>query len=168
MLFIWSDAKRTSNLKDHGFDFADAPRVFEESTYPFEDDRFLYGEQRFVTLGLLAGIQKTNMKSALSHSAKRPGAKPKSISMQSKTDWARMKAKGNIAIAEEHPEADIKHIVRAWCGVVLCRYQRRRRYRCAWIMTCSSGSRRKDQAIKRGSTPFSARSVMRRSKSAPR
>ena len=25
-------------------------------TYTFEDDRFSYGEQRFVTLGLLAGI----------------------------------------------------------------------------------------------------------------
>lgn len=25
-------------------------------TYTFEDDRFAYGEQRFVTLGLLAGI----------------------------------------------------------------------------------------------------------------
>ena len=26
------------------------------ATYTFEDDRFSYGEQRFVTLGLLAGI----------------------------------------------------------------------------------------------------------------
>ncbi len=56
MQFGWSDAKRISNLKDHGLDFADAARVFEGSTYTFEDDRFLYGEQRFVTLGLLAGI----------------------------------------------------------------------------------------------------------------
>ncbi len=34
----------------------DAARVFEGATYTFEDDRFSYGEQRFVTLGLLAGI----------------------------------------------------------------------------------------------------------------
>jgi uncharacterized DUF497 family protein len=43
-------------LKAHGLDFVDAPRVFEGATFTFEDDRFPYGEQRFVTLGLLAGI----------------------------------------------------------------------------------------------------------------
>jgi hypothetical protein len=32
------------------------PRVFDGATYTFEDDRFSYGEQRFVTLGLLAGV----------------------------------------------------------------------------------------------------------------
>lgn len=30
--------------------------VFEGVTFTFEDDRFSYNEQRFVTLGLLAGI----------------------------------------------------------------------------------------------------------------
>jgi uncharacterized DUF497 family protein len=44
------------SLKTHGLDFVDAPRVFEGATYTFEDDRFSYGEQRFVTLGLLAGM----------------------------------------------------------------------------------------------------------------
>lgn len=34
----------------------DASRVFEGATFTFEDDRFAYGEQRFETLGLLAGI----------------------------------------------------------------------------------------------------------------
>lgn len=43
-------------MKAHGLDFVDAARVFEGATYTFEDDRFSYGEQRFVTLGLLAGI----------------------------------------------------------------------------------------------------------------
>jgi uncharacterized DUF497 family protein len=56
MEFTWSEAKRSANLKAHGLDFVDAPRVFEGTTYTFEDDRFSYGEQRFVTLGLLAGI----------------------------------------------------------------------------------------------------------------
>jgi uncharacterized DUF497 family protein len=45
-----------ANLRAHGLDFVDAPRVFEGATYTFEDDRFSYGEQRFVTLGLLAGM----------------------------------------------------------------------------------------------------------------
>jgi uncharacterized DUF497 family protein len=56
MRFTWSERKRATNLKDHGLDFVDAPRVFEGLTYTFEDDRFDYGEQRFETLGLLAGV----------------------------------------------------------------------------------------------------------------
>ena len=56
MEFTGSKAKRAANLKAHGLDFIDAPRVFEGVTFTFEDDRFSYGEQRFVTLGLLAGV----------------------------------------------------------------------------------------------------------------
>ena len=56
MRFTWSERKRAINLKEHGLDFIDASRVFEGLTFTFEDDRFAYGEQRFVTLGLLAGV----------------------------------------------------------------------------------------------------------------
>ena len=56
MRFTWSERKRAINLKEHGLDFIDAPRVFEGLTFTYEDDRFAYGEQRFVTLGLLAGV----------------------------------------------------------------------------------------------------------------
>jgi uncharacterized DUF497 family protein len=56
MRFSWSEVKRRSNLSDHGLDFVDAPRVFEGLTYTFEDNRFDYGEERFVTLGLLDGV----------------------------------------------------------------------------------------------------------------
>jgi uncharacterized DUF497 family protein len=56
MRFTWSERKRATNIEDHGLDFIDAPRVFESMTYTFEDDRFDYGEQRFETLGLLAGV----------------------------------------------------------------------------------------------------------------
>jgi hypothetical protein len=55
MRFTWSEAKRKTNLKNHGLDFRDASRVFEGLTFTFEDDRFDYGEHRFVTLGLLNG-----------------------------------------------------------------------------------------------------------------
>lgn len=61
MAFTWSKAECTTNLKTHGLDFADAPRVFEGLTFTYEDDRFAYGEQRFVTLGLLAGIPVSNV-----------------------------------------------------------------------------------------------------------
>ncbi|TMH27787.1 MAG: BrnT family toxin [Betaproteobacteria bacterium] len=53
MRFTWSDAKRKLNIEQHGFDFIDAPRVFDGPTYTYEDDRFNYSEQRFVTLGTL-------------------------------------------------------------------------------------------------------------------
>jgi uncharacterized protein len=56
MEFSWSERKRSLNLKQHGLDFVDAVAVFQGLTFTFEDDRFSYKEQRFVTLGLLAGI----------------------------------------------------------------------------------------------------------------
>ena len=56
MRFTWSPAKRLSNLRQHGLDFLDTPRVFEGATFTFEDDRVAYREQRFVTLGLFAGV----------------------------------------------------------------------------------------------------------------
>jgi uncharacterized DUF497 family protein len=56
MRFTWDERKRKSNLRDHGLDFVDVPRVFEGSTFTFEDDRFDYQERRFVTLGFLGGV----------------------------------------------------------------------------------------------------------------
>ena len=56
MRFTWDERKRRSNLKEHGFDFIDALDVFEGPTFTYEDDRFEYREQRFVTLGFLGGV----------------------------------------------------------------------------------------------------------------
>ena len=56
MRFTWSDSKRKSNLQQHGLGFIDAPRVFDGLIYTYEDDRFDYSEQRFVTLGVLKGV----------------------------------------------------------------------------------------------------------------
>ena len=53
MRFIWHEPKRQANLKKHGVDFIDSERVFAGPTFTFEDDREDYGEQRWVTLGLL-------------------------------------------------------------------------------------------------------------------
>ena len=52
-MFTWDEPKRRANLRKHGFDFRDAEQVFEGVTYTYEDDRLAYGEERFVTLGLL-------------------------------------------------------------------------------------------------------------------
>lgn len=56
MQFSWSERKRRSNIREQGLDFVDAPRAFGGVTYTFEDDRLVYREQRFVTLGLLSGV----------------------------------------------------------------------------------------------------------------
>ncbi len=55
MKFTWDEAKRQSNLVKHGLDFADASAVFAGITLTFEDDRFDYGEHRFITLGMSRG-----------------------------------------------------------------------------------------------------------------
>ena len=53
MRFEWDDAKRRSNLLKHGFDFVGIAEVFEGDTVTILDDRFDYGEKRFITLGTL-------------------------------------------------------------------------------------------------------------------
>lgn len=53
MKFIWHEPKRQSNLKKHGIDFANAESIFAGPTFTFEDDREVYGERRWVTIGLL-------------------------------------------------------------------------------------------------------------------
>lgn len=54
MRYSYDPAKRRSNLRKHGLDFDHASTVIEsERTVTFEDGRADYGEQRFITLGLL-------------------------------------------------------------------------------------------------------------------
>ena len=53
-MFAWGDTKRRANLKKHGIDFVDAEKIFRGPTLTAEDTREAYGEQRFLTLGLLA------------------------------------------------------------------------------------------------------------------
>jgi uncharacterized DUF497 family protein len=52
MKIAWDEAKRRTNLRKHGLDFADAEEAFAGITYTIEDRRFDYGERRFITLRL--------------------------------------------------------------------------------------------------------------------
>jgi uncharacterized protein len=52
-MLSWDERKRLSNLRKHGIDFRDAPKIFRGFTLTAEDDRESYGEPRFLTLGLL-------------------------------------------------------------------------------------------------------------------
>jgi uncharacterized DUF497 family protein len=53
MRFSWHEPKRQTTLQKRGLDFAQAEQLFAGPTFTFEDDRRDYGEQRWVTLGLL-------------------------------------------------------------------------------------------------------------------
>ncbi|MBC6454529.1 MAG: BrnT family toxin [Hormoscilla sp. SP5CHS1] len=55
MEFEWDEAKRFANIDKHGIDFIDASSVFNGDTATVEDNRYNYGEQRFVTFGILQG-----------------------------------------------------------------------------------------------------------------
>jgi uncharacterized protein len=55
MRFEWDEAKRRSNIRQHGIDFVDVDEVFAGETITFLDDRYDYGETRFLTFGLLWG-----------------------------------------------------------------------------------------------------------------
>jgi uncharacterized DUF497 family protein len=53
MKFTWDEVKRRTNLIRHGLDFARAEDVFRGVTFTFEDERFEYTDQRFITIGML-------------------------------------------------------------------------------------------------------------------
>lgn len=54
-MLIWDEAKRLSNLQDHGFDFAGADAIFDGPVWSYQDDREAYGEQRINLVGWLNG-----------------------------------------------------------------------------------------------------------------
>jgi hypothetical protein len=53
--FEWDDTKRKLNIKKHGIDFINASMIFDSYTLTIKDDRYDYGEERFVTFGILEG-----------------------------------------------------------------------------------------------------------------
>lgn len=53
MRFTWDKRKCAVNLRKHGIDFAHAATIFRGFTLTAEDVREPYGEQRFLTLGML-------------------------------------------------------------------------------------------------------------------
>ena len=53
MRFTWDENKRKANIMKHGLDFANAQTVFAGPTFTIPDSRFDYGEERFVSIGLL-------------------------------------------------------------------------------------------------------------------
>jgi hypothetical protein len=54
MNITFDPTKRDRTLAERGLDFADAAQVFAGLTFTMKDDRFDYGEDRFITAGMLA------------------------------------------------------------------------------------------------------------------
>lgn len=55
MNFEWDDHKNSINIAKHGFDFADASRIFDAPMCVGLDRREDYGEDRWVGIGCLDG-----------------------------------------------------------------------------------------------------------------
>jgi uncharacterized protein len=49
--FEWDDKKRLSNLQKHKIDFVRACQIFDGFTVDFEDNRYDYGEDRYIAVG---------------------------------------------------------------------------------------------------------------------
>lgn len=52
MKFEWDEDKRQSNIRKHGIDFQEAHEIFDNPMLRRIDDRFNYGEDRWVALGM--------------------------------------------------------------------------------------------------------------------
>lgn len=55
MKIAFDASKRLTTLEERGLDMADAAEVFEGDHLTVENDRFAYGEARYITVGFLAG-----------------------------------------------------------------------------------------------------------------
>ena len=55
-MLVWDPATRLTNLRKHGIDLIDAEKIFRGFTLTAEDRREAYGEQRFLTLGMLEDL----------------------------------------------------------------------------------------------------------------
>lgn len=85
MNFEWDERKNELNIDKHGFDFADAYRVFDLPMAVDLDERSDYGEDRWIGTGLLDGrivvvvytqpdegtIRIISLRKALSHERRR-------------------------------------------------------------------------------------------------
>ncbi len=56
MRYEWDEAKRQSNIQKHGIDFVGIEKVFAGKTVTILDDRFDYGESRFITFGAYSAV----------------------------------------------------------------------------------------------------------------
>ena len=56
MEFDWDEEKNRRNIEKHGLSFGDAKRIFDGFTVDLPDERFDYGEERIISIGLLDNV----------------------------------------------------------------------------------------------------------------
>jgi len=56
MNFEWDEVKNETNIQRHAIDFADVPALFNTLLLTELDDRFDYGENRWLSIGLLGQV----------------------------------------------------------------------------------------------------------------
>jgi uncharacterized DUF497 family protein len=54
-VFEWDAWKNDENVRKHGFDFEDAPEIFDSPMLVLLDTREDYGEDRWIGIGILLG-----------------------------------------------------------------------------------------------------------------
>ena len=59
MRFEWDPAKRKENLRRHGVDFKVVSKIFEGPLLERQDNRFDYGETRWIAIGVVNAIELT-------------------------------------------------------------------------------------------------------------
>jgi uncharacterized protein len=55
MRFEWDEAKNRTNIRKHGFDFAEAEEMFRGVLLVRPDTREDYGEERWLGIGMIRG-----------------------------------------------------------------------------------------------------------------
>ncbi|MCM0081867.1 BrnT family toxin [Geomonas sp. Red32] len=53
MIIEFDSVKRDKTLQERGLDFAEAAKIFDGLHFNARDDRFDYGEERFISAGFL-------------------------------------------------------------------------------------------------------------------
>ncbi|BAY31999.1 hypothetical protein NIES2107_38850 [Nostoc carneum NIES-2107] len=56
MQFEWDEAKNLENIQKHQIDFADVPEMFDSPMLIEFDDRFDYGEERWIGISFLRNL----------------------------------------------------------------------------------------------------------------
>ncbi|MFZ0051063.1 MAG: BrnT family toxin [Desulfobaccales bacterium] len=70
MKLEWDEAKRRSNYKKHGLDFRDAEKIFEKPMVTAADNRQEYGEERYISLGMIEDLVVVIVHTARSESTR--------------------------------------------------------------------------------------------------
>lgn len=55
MRYIWDEQKNAANIAKHGIRFAEAAQVFEGEILQWPDERYHYGEERWIAIGVTQG-----------------------------------------------------------------------------------------------------------------